>query len=83
MDLTGQANVYFSTVFTGKRQVSVTRHATAAQAQLASFSIGSGLASVQGGAANALLSALTGSQVSLSVMNYNGLVGPMSTCSIM
>jgi uncharacterized membrane protein len=75
VDLTGKANVYFSTVFTGLKQVSVTRHATAAQAQLASFSIGSGLASVQGGAANALLSALTGSTVSLSVMNYNGLVG--------
>jgi uncharacterized membrane protein len=75
VDVTGKANVYFSTVFTGARQVNVTRHATAAQAQLASFSIGTRLAAVQGGAANALLGALTGSQVSLTVMDYNGLVG--------
>ena len=40
---------------------------------MAAFSVGSGLASLQGGVANAVLTDLTGSQVSLSVMDYNAL----------
>lgn len=38
-----------------------------------SFSLGSRLASLNGGIANALLSTLLGTSVSLSVMDYNGL----------
>jgi uncharacterized membrane protein len=71
--LTTQAPLYFGQLLTGKPSVTVSRTATAAQAQMAAFQIGSGLASLQGGIANALLSGLTGSTVSLSVMDYNAL----------
>ena len=71
--LTTQAPLYFGQLLTGKTSIPVSRTATAAQAQLAAFQIGSGLASLQGGIANSLLSALTGSTVSLSVMDYNAL----------
>ena len=48
---------------------------TAAQAQFAAFSIGSGTVALQGGIANALLGALLGARLSLSVMDYNALAG--------
>jgi len=73
--LTTEAPIFFGQMITGKPSMTVARTATAAQAQFASFQIGSGLASLQGGLANSLLSALTGSNVSLSVMNYNALAG--------
>jgi uncharacterized membrane protein len=73
--LTTQAPLYFGQMLTGKPGVTVTRTATAAQAQMAAFQIGSGLASLQGGIANTLLSGLTGSTVNLSVMDYNALAG--------
>ncbi len=59
----------------GSSTLTLRRTATAASAQLTSFTIGSGLLAVQGGVANALLSALAGGQVQLSVMDYNALVG--------
>ena len=71
--LTTQTPLFFGAVLLGKNNVTISRSATAAQAQMTSFQIGTGLASVQGGLANALLSALTGSTVNLSVMNYNAL----------
>ena len=60
----------------GKDSILQTRTATAATAvhpPRAMFSIGSRLASLDGGVANALLSGLTGSTVSLSVMDYDRL----------
>ena len=48
---------------------------TAAQAQFATFSIGSGTVALQGGIANALLGGLLGARLSLSVMDYNALAG--------
>lgn len=71
--VTTQAKLFFGQSLTGRSSQSITRTATAAQAQLAAFSIGTRLASLQGGVANSLLSSLTGSQVSLSVMDYNAL----------
>jgi uncharacterized membrane protein len=71
--VTAKADLYFASAILGKQQLTITRSATAARAELASFSIGTRLAAVQGGAVNALLSALTGSQISLSVMDYNAL----------
>lgn len=65
---------YFARLF-GQSSIPITRTATAAQQRYASFSIGSRLASVNGGLLNAYLSALTGSSISLSVADYNGLVG--------
>ncbi|MBN9320466.1 MAG: hypothetical protein J0I28_12335 [Caulobacterales bacterium] len=71
--LTAQAPLYFGEAVLGRSSVPVTRTATAARADLASFSIGSRLASLNGGIANALISALLGGQVNLTVMDYNGL----------
>lgn len=71
---TAKADLYFASAFLGKKQLDITRTATAARAEVATFSVGSRLAALQGGVANALLSALTGSSVSLSVMDYNALV---------
>ncbi len=65
--------LYFAGLLIGRSSLNITRTATAARAQFAAFSIGSGLASLNGGVANALLSALTGSQVQLSVMSYQAL----------
>jgi uncharacterized membrane protein len=71
--LQAQVPLFFAGLLTGRTSAGVSRTATAAETQLAAFSIGSGLASLNGGVANAVLSALTGSQVSLSVMNYQAL----------
>ncbi|HET8613453.1 MAG TPA: TadG family pilus assembly protein [Sphingomonas sp.] len=67
--------LYFGRVITGRDSVTVTAHATAARVDLAAFSIGSRLAQVQGGLPNALLSGLIGTNLNLSVMDYNALVG--------
>jgi uncharacterized membrane protein len=72
--LTGQADLFFGHILTGTPSWTIARQATATRADLASFSIGTRLAALNGGIANALLSGLTGSQVSLSVMDYNALV---------
>ncbi len=49
--------------------------ATAGQLAVGSFYLGSGLLNFDGGILNALLSGLLGGNVSLSVADYNGLVG--------
>jgi uncharacterized membrane protein len=71
--LSAKANLFFGQMILGSSGATINRTATAASAQLASFSIGSQLASVQGGVANAVLGGLTGSQVSLGVADYNAL----------
>jgi uncharacterized membrane protein len=74
--LSRQAPLFFGRWILGKDTVLLTRTATAAteiDPPRAMFSIGSRLASLDGGVANALLSGLTGSTVSLSVMDYNRL----------
>ncbi len=68
-----QTPLYFGKTFTGRDSQPIARAATAARADLASFSIGTRLASLDGGLANALLGGLTGSNVSLSVMDYDAL----------
>ncbi len=73
--VTSQTPLFFGRWLTGRPNVSIRRTATAARANLAAFSIGSRLAALDGGVANALLSALVGGRVSLTVMDYNGLVG--------
>ena len=55
-------------------RVALQRKATAARARMAAFSVGSRLASLDGGIANALLSGLTGSSVSLSLMDHQALL---------
>ena len=65
---------YFARIF-GQTSIPIARSAIAAQTRLAAFSIGSRLASVNGGIINGYLGALTGSSVSLSVADYNALAG--------
>lgn len=71
--LSSQAKLYFASLLIGQSSFKISRTATAARAELASFSLGTRLASLNGGLANAILSALTGSSVNLSVMDYNSL----------
>ncbi len=52
--LTGQAELFFGQILTGKKSWTIAREATAARADLASFSIGTRLAALDGGVANAL-----------------------------
>lgn len=63
----------FGVALLGRGSVEVGVEGSAANTQLASFFVGSRLASLNGGVANVLLSALTGGGVSLSVMDYNAL----------
>lgn len=65
---------YFSRILTGETTTRIGARATAARIDLAAFSIGSRLAAVDGGLPNALLSGLLGTQVSLSVSDYDALV---------
>lgn len=67
--------LFFGRVLTGRSTTQITATATAARVDLAAFSIGSRLASVQGGLPNAILSGLAGTDLGLSLMDYNALVG--------
>ena len=69
-----QVPLYFARMLVGRDHLAIEARATAARADLAAFSIGTGLASVEGGLPNALLSALVGTELNLSVMDYKGLV---------
>lgn len=74
--LRDDAPLYFGRVILGRETVALTRSATAVapdQTPRAILSIGSRLAALEGGLANQLLSGLTGSSVSLNLMDYNGL----------
>lgn len=72
---TSPAPLFFSRLLLGRDRVLVTRRATAATPETpkAMFSLGSRLASLDGGVANQLLTGLTGSQVSLKLMDYRAL----------
>jgi uncharacterized membrane protein len=63
----------FGRFVTGRDETIIGASATAARRGYAAFSLGSRVAALHGGVPNALLSALTGSQVNLSVMDYNAL----------
>ncbi len=65
--------LYFGRALTGRNQSVIAASATGARRGYAAFSLGSRVAAVKGGLANALLSGLTGSQVNLSLMDYNAL----------
>ncbi|TCS16532.1 pilus assembly protein TadG-related protein [Caulobacter sp. BK020] len=73
VSVASEAELFFGAALLGRPSVPMRREATAARADLASFSIGSRLASLKGGLANVLLGDLTGSQVNLSVMDYDAL----------
>ena len=63
---------YFASALLGEPWMSAS--GTAAAEAKAAFSVGSRLAALDGGIANALLGTLTGSSLSLSVMDYNALL---------
>lgn len=65
--------LFFGRLLVGRSSVTVEATATAARQDMAAFSIGTGLAEVSGGVPNALLSALAGVEINLSVMDYQGL----------
>ncbi len=67
--------LYFGKVLTGDSQWDVKATAIASTTQLATFAIGSRLASLNGGLLNSLLGGMLGTTLSLSVMDYNALLG--------
>lgn len=71
--LTRNRPLYFGSFLTGERDSIIRATATGARRGYAAFSLGSRVAAVNGGLPNALLSKLTGSQLNLSVMDYNAL----------
>jgi len=73
--LTRDRPMYFGRFLTGRKDTVISASATGARRGYAAFSLGSRVAAIHGGLPNALLSALTGSQVNLSVMDYNALAG--------
>jgi uncharacterized membrane protein len=72
--LHSEAHLFFGRAILGRDTTPISRSATAARAEFAAFSLGSRLASLNGGIANGLLTALTGSSVNLSVMDYEALL---------
>jgi uncharacterized membrane protein len=67
--------LYFGKVLTGESQWKLNATAIASTTQLATFAIGSRLASLNGGLLNSLLGGMLGTTLSLSVMDYNALLG--------
>lgn len=65
--------LFFGRVITGNATDTVTASAIAARLDLAAFAIGSRLASIEGGIANGILSALAGTDLSLTAMDYQAL----------
>lgn len=68
-----QSPLFFARIFTRGSATTISATATAARSDMAAFWIGSRLAAVNEGVPNALLSALTGSHVSLALMDYQAL----------
>lgn len=71
--LTRDRPLFFGSFLTGQRDSIIRATATGARRGYAAFSLGSRVAAVNGGLPNALLSSLTGSQLDLSLMDYNAL----------
>ncbi|ENN84955.1 hypothetical protein RHSP_58789 [Rhizobium freirei PRF 81] len=71
--LTQQAVMPFASAFATAPTLSAT--GTASSERLAAFSIGSRLASLNGGILNQLLGSLLGTQISLNLVDYQSLVG--------
>ncbi|MEC3949359.1 pilus assembly protein TadG-related protein [Sphingobium sp. HWE2-09] len=66
--------LFFARLLVGRDGVDLSARATAARSDAAAFSLGTGLASLSGGLPNMLLSNLAGTELNLSVMDYNGLL---------
>jgi uncharacterized membrane protein len=68
-----QTPLFFGKVLTGATNFDIGTTAIAATTQLATFAIGSRLASLNGGLLNALLGGMLGTSLSLSAMDYQAL----------
>ncbi len=73
--LTRDRPLYFGQFLTGKNHSIIGASATGARRGYAAFSLGSRVAAINGGLPNALLSSLTGSELNLSLLDYNALAG--------
>ena len=71
---TSVSPVGFGRVLSASATLPITATATATRIDMAGFSAGTGLASLNAGDLNALLSGLFGTTVSLSAVSYNGLL---------
>lgn len=67
------APLFFGKMLVGRDGVDIAARATAAKQDSAAFSLGTGLAALNGGIPNMLLSALAGTELNLSVMDTQGL----------
>lgn len=74
VELRRRAPLFFGRLLVGRDGIDLSARATAARTDAAAFSLGTGLASLSGGLPNMLLSKLAGTELNLSVMDYNGLV---------
>lgn len=72
VQLSTRSPTFFARIF-GYTSLPITRRATAQRRAVTSFSIGSRLAALDGGIVNALLSALTGRTVSLTLLDHRAL----------
>lgn len=75
LTLSQSVPLFFGGALTGRSSAQVHATALAARMDYAAFSLGTRLAAVQGGLPGALLSALAGTDLNLSLMDYNALVG--------
>lgn len=73
LDMSTSPPVYFAQMLLKDRVPQVATSSVAAATKVASFSIGSRLASLNGGLVNSMLSQMLGASVSLNVMDYNSL----------
>ena len=69
-----QTPLYFGKVLTGASSFTINTTAIASTTQLASFAIGSRLASLNGGLLNSLLGGMLGTSLNLSAMDYQALI---------
>ncbi|WP_420144387.1 pilus assembly protein TadG-related protein [Sphingobium sp.] len=74
VELHRRTPLYFGRLLVGRDSIDLSARATAAKMDAAAFSLGTGLASLNGGLPNMLLSSLAGTELNLSVMDYNGLI---------
>ena len=73
VELRRRTPLFFGRLLVGRDGIDLRARATAARNDAAAFSLGTGLASLSGGLPNMLLSNLAGTELNLSVMDYNGL----------
>ncbi|MDI1297321.1 MAG: pilus assembly protein TadG-related protein, partial [bacterium] len=74
LELQRRTPLFFGRLLVGRDGVDLRARATAARADAAAFSIGTGLASVSDGLPNMLLSSLAGTELNLTVMDSQGLM---------